>query len=435
MQLTVNTVEFGSLDVHHITIVYGNPVASPAELIACDSDNDGKIIFDLNQAKSQISDENYSFSFYKTEQDAIDQVNELPAFYKSTTNNEVIWVRVSSVALCTTFTTITLKHSTNSLYQLQPEYICVDENPTLVYLTNYNVKIEELLNNSSIINIDYFASVADLDLNRNSISTLSVFDREVKIYAKVKVFGSVCDDVIELTFKPSTIPNIVIPDVIKCANESILITAPTGYTYQWHGLNGIDIEQPLDEKEIKVINPGTYTLVLTNEYGCQKSVLFTVSDYPPIEIVDIKVLDNNQIVVTANGNGIQYSLDGLNWQYENVFVNLQPGIYTVYIKSDKGCVLMRNNVVIFLWVNFLSPNSDSYNDVWKLDGLELFTDVEVQIYNRYGKILVDKTMNNENVVWDGTYNKKLQLSDSYWYIIKIPGYTNFTGSVLLKYKN
>lgn len=435
VKLTVNTVEFGALEVYYVAIVYDNPVASPAELLMCDSDQDGRIIFNLDDARNQISTEDYTFKYYRTELDAIDQVNELPALYESTTNNEVIWVRVSSVALCTTFTTITLKHSTNSFHQLRPEYICVDEVPVIVNLSNYNSRIEALLNPLSVLDITYFATIADLDLNRNPIPTLSVFDREVRAYAKVKVFGSVCDDVIELIFRPSTIPNIVIPDVIKCANESILITAPTGYTYQWQGLNGVDLEQNLNGNIISVINPGTYTLVLTNQHGCQKSVSFTVSDYPPIELVDIKVFDNNQIVVTANGNGIQYSLDGLNWQYENVFVNLQPGIYTVYIKSDKGCVLMRNNVVIFLWVNFLSPNSDSYNDVWKLNGLELYTNVEVQIYNRYGKILVDKTMNNENVVWDGKYNLKLQPSDSYWYTIKIPGHTTFTGSVLLKNKN
>ncbi|QTV04797.1 T9SS type B sorting domain-containing protein [Faecalibacter bovis] len=434
VQLTVNTVEFGTLEVHYVAVVYENPQVSPAELLMCDSDQDGKIIFDLTEANNQISEEIFSYKYYKTEQDAIDDVNEIPSVYESSMNNEVIWVRVSSAELCSTITTITLKHSTNTFHQLQPEFVCVDDLPITVNLSSYNNRIEELLNLSSILNITYFASISDLDGNRNPLTIISVFDQEVKVYAKVKVFGAVCDHVVELTFKPSIIPNYTIPDALKCANESVLITAPNGYTYQWQGLTGVDLEQSLNENTIAVINPGTYTLILTNENGCEKSISFTVSDYPPIEIIDVKVLDNNQIIIEANGEGLQYSLDGVNWQYENVFVNLQPGVYTVYVKSGNNCVVTYENVVIFLWVNFLSPNSDAMNDVWKLDGLELYTNVEVQIYNRYGKILVDKTMNNENVVWDGKYNLKLQPSDSYWYIIKIPNHSTFTGSVLLKNK-
>lgn len=435
VKLTIETIEFGTLEVFYVAIINPNPVVQPAELILCDSDQDGRIIFDLNQARNQISDENYLLKFYRTEEDAIEQVNELNPLFESTYNNEVVWVRASTEALCTAFTTITLKHSTNSFYQLEPEYICVDETPVTINLSNSNHRIEELLNTSSIVEIKYFESIVDLDANRNSITSTSIFDQEVTVYAKVKIFGAICDDVIELKFIPSTIPNIIIPDAIKCANEATVITAPDGYNYQWQGLSGVDLDQNLDQNSISIINPGTYTLVVTNEQGCQKSISFTVSDYPPIEVVDIKVFDNNKIVVTAIGDGLMYSLDGVNWQYENVFVNLSTGIYTVYIKSDKGCLVTRGNVVIFLWVNFLSPNSDAYNNVWKLNGLELYTDVEVQIYNRFGKILVDKTMNNENVVWDGKYNQKLQPSDSYWYIIKIPGHTTFTGSVLLKNKN
>lgn len=435
VKLTVNTVEFGMLEVFYVALVNDNPILSSAELLLCDSDQDGKITFDLNQARPQITTEDFILKFYKTEQDAIDEVNELNPSYQSSFNNEVIWVKAFSSVLCTSITTITLRHSNNSFYQLTPDYICVDDVPVSVNLSNYNNRIEEFLSTSSVLEITYYASINDLDANVNPISSISVFDQEVKVYAKVKVFGAVCDDVFELTLRPSIIPEYVIPDVEKCTNDSATITAPVGYTYQWQGLTGVDLDQNLESNRISIVNPGTYTLILTNENGCQKSFAFTVTDYPPIEVVDVKVFDNNQIVITAIGDGLMYSLDGTNWQYENVFVNLQPGNYTVYIKSNEGCVVTHQNVVIFLWVNFLSPNSDAFNNVWKLNGLELYTNVEVQIYNRYGKILVDKTMNNENVVWDGKYNQKLQPSDSYWYTIKIPGHTTFTGSVLLKNKN
>lgn len=438
VKLTIQTLEFGEVEVFYLAFVNPNPELNPAVLELCDSNQDGIIVFDLDQAQEQINPtETYDYSYHLTEEDALNNTNPLPSLYESTQNNEVIWVRATSASTCFNITTITLKHSISTYHILDDVVICIEnDEPKTLQLSAYNINIERLLGTSSIIGITYFASMSDLDANTNPITTINIHQQEVKVYAKAKIFGGLCDEIIELTFIPSQVPFFEIDDFEKCVGDRIEVIGPraSGYTYLWSGLTGEDLNQDLTQSTLTIQNAGTYTLTVTNTNGCSRSVSFTVADYPPVEIIEVKVNENSQIIITAIGDNLMYSLDGINWQYENVFVNLPAGTYNIYVRSSNGCITTYENVVIFKWVNFLSPNTDSYNDVWRLKGLELYTNVEVKIYNRYGKLIVDKILNNENIVWDGKYNLKLQPSDSYWYIIKIPGHTLFTGSVLLKNK-
>lgn len=438
IKLIVQTIEFGELEVYFVAVVNPLPVLQSATLEACDADLDGSLLFDLDSAQEQINaEEQYAYTYHLTEEEALENINPLPSLYESTVNNEIIYVRAVTETGCTGITTITLNHAQTTYHSLEPIVICIAyDQAEVLQLSNYNERIEALLGTSSVLHIQYFESIDDLEANRNSITTLRILNELKKVYAKVKLFGSLCDEVVELTFQPSEVPLFTIEDIEKCMGDRIEVSGPVheGYTYQWIGLTGEDANQELDHASVILQNPGRYTLVVTNENGCRRAIDFTVTDYPPVLITEVKVNDNRQIIITAEGEDLMYSIDGENWQYENVFVNLSEGIYTIYVRSGRGCITIHHNVVIFKWVNFLSPNTDSYNDVWRLKGLERYTDVHVQIFNRFGKLLVDKVMSNENEVWDGKYQLKIQPSDSYWYVIKIPGHTTFTGSVLLKNK-
>ena len=47
---------------------------------------------------------------------------------------------------------------------------------------------------------------------------------------------------------------------------------------------------------------------------------------------------NGSIVLNANEDGYQYSLDGINFQDDPVFDNLPAGMYTVYVEDASGCL-------------------------------------------------------------------------------------------------
>lgn len=56
--------------------------------------------------------------------------------------------------------------------------------------------------------------------------------------------------------------------------------------------------------------------------------------------------NNGAIDVTATGNGLSYSLDGSTWQTQNQFSNLAAGNYTIYIRSQEGCIVSGNPTTV-----------------------------------------------------------------------------------------
>jgi gliding motility-associated-like protein len=68
---------------------------------------------------------------------------------------------------------------------------------------------------------------------------------------------------------------------------------------------------------------------------------------------------------------------------------------------------------------FFTPNGDGINDTWniKWNNVSNYRIIEVNIYNRYGKIL--KKLTSFDNGWDGTYNGKLMPPNDYWVAIKL----------------
>ena len=434
VQLQINTAEYGVLNYEIELTVINNINLNEAVLEACDNDNDGEIWFDLTLAHPQITTlNNLQFAYFKTLEDAQANRNAIGSDYLSSIPNEIIYVKVINEAGCSNFTQITLQHHQPETLALDPITICVD-NEVNILLEDYNETIETYFTNQAITSIKYYLNQADLIANVNQVNSVIINTNQITVFANVEFVNQLCPTFVQLTFNPSSIPNFNLNDVLKCKEETAEIVAPIGYTYQWIGLRDEDLNQNLNQHSVFIKNEGNYALIITNENGCQRQVQFSVTNYPDVEVVDVTVDQTNSIIIHAIGEGLSYSVDGVNWQSENVIVGLSSGVYQVYIRTINGCIVMVGEAVIFKWTNFLSPNQDTYNDRWEISGLEKYNNVEVKIFNRYGKMLLNKILNNEKVIWDGRYNGKKQPSDSYWYMINIPGHIKYSGFLLLKNK-
>ena len=73
----------------------------------------------------------------------------------------------------------------------------------------------------------------------------------------------------------------------------------------------------------------------------------------------------------------------------------------------------------------ITPNNDGYNDSFELKGIEFFGSSEIQIFNRYGKLI--KSGEGSSFIWEGIYNGMDLPADDYWYRIKIEGFNDKTG--------
>ena len=79
--------------------------------------------------------------------------------------------------------------------------------------------------------------------------------------------------------------------------------------------------------------------------------------------------------------------------------------------------------------DFFSPNGDGVNDYWTIPELDLLTDSRVFIFDRFGRLLVEKT--GTAFRWDGLINNVPAPVDSYWYLVKLNEIETLRGNFTL----
>ena len=177
---------------------------------------------------------------------------------------------------------------------------------------------------------------------------------------------------------------------------------------------------------------GSYQIRLTNEFGCVTTKEIEILNSPTPIIEEIK-LNVDSLVIIAHGNGgdLEYSIDGINWQASNQFTGITKGqSYTVYVRENQCAVSSISDVVYLNLPNFISPNGDGINDIWKPIGVNTTLDVRIQIFNRYGNVVYQAEGANA-LNWNGLHNNKPLSSDSYWYLIE---YIDNQAVIKLKYQ-
>jgi len=202
-----------------------------------------------------------------------------------------------------------------------------------------------------------------------------------------------------------------------CNGNSIQLNAGTGFvSYNWSTNE--------NSQTISVNSPGIYTVILENNLNCTVTKTFTVvgSSIATIENIEITDFSNNnsaEIVVSGSGS-YEYSLDGINYQDEPLFTNLEPGEYTVYVNDKNGCGLTFETFYILDYPKFITPNGDGYNDIWQIKNLDKrgFENAKITIFGRYGNLI--KQINNPNDFWDGTLRGNNLPSQDYWFVLALP---------------
>jgi gliding motility-associated-like protein len=87
------------------------------------------------------------------------------------------------------------------------------------------------------------------------------------------------------------------------------------------------------------------------------------------------------------------------------------------VRSGQVFVCSENKMLPIIHEAF-SPNGDLVNDVWNIGNSELYPEMEVTIYNRWGQP-VWKSAKGYPVPWDGKSKGALLPVDSYHYVIDL----------------
>ncbi len=218
--------------------------------------------------------------------------------------------------------------------------------------------------------------------------------------------------------------------IMICDGDQFEFSAPEGFDYyQWKNQSGTIIS---NEATVVFTQEGTYTLMASiNGIPCPvyRNLMVSFSTTPVI--TEIKSTESSLTVYAIGDGPFEYSLDNIFWQSSNTFYNLQPGIYFIYVRDKEGCGTSAKQGAIMGVSNFISPNGDGRNDTWKIRALEAFPNTRLQIFDRYGKMFVDRILDGD-FEWDGKYNSQPLPSGSYWYILTLEKGEKLSGYISIR---
>jgi gliding motility-associated-like protein len=177
------------------------------------------------------------------------------------------------------------------------------------------------------------------------------------------------------------------------------------------------------------LGPGNYSITITDENGCEVHRDFEIVEPPPLTIDPVVTpatcptdMDGS-IILNLEGGTPPYAITWSDLASTEDRIGIDGGSYHVMVVDDRNCMVEADIEVPFTGrcieiPKVFTPNNDGYNDTWRLRYVELYPNVSVQIYTRWGK-LVYKSDQGYDSPWDGTDNGKSLPIDSYHYIIDL----------------
>lgn len=268
-------------------------------------------------------------------------------------------------------------------------------------------------------NVTYHLTQADADNGVNPLPDgYSNISNPQTIYARVEHKTiPLCYATTSFTIFAGLTPKLApVSAITLCEGFSKVLTADAGYAnYEW--------STGETTQSITVTEAGTYTVTVKNIYAnltCDASKDFVIIGSNKATIIKVDTSDwayyQNSVTVLATGLGnYLYSLDNINYQTSNVFSNLPSGSYTVYVKDDNGCGTVTAEFYLIDYPKYFTPNGDGYNDTWHVNFSSFESDLSVDIFDRYGKLLT--RLKGGEAGWDGTYNGNPLPATDYWFVV------------------
>jgi gliding motility-associated-like protein len=232
-------------------------------------------------------------------------------------------------------------------------------------------------------------------------------------------------------YSESTIKEISVDlgtDQSICPGDKVTITADTRNvsTIDWfkqgHSMTQTGrtiVEYPIEDTRYSVnVSQGGIT--------CYDADAINIRIVSAPEILNILIPDDDsktvRFIVDGGSTPYEYSIDYPNsYRYSDISDRLQIGIHTVYVRDNNGCITSGTFEIsepVLEFPPYFSPDGDGNNDTWKIKGIEAYDKIDLVIYDRFGKELVNITNPLES--WDGIYLNNLLPSTDYWYVLHIP---------------
>lgn len=412
-----------------------------AEYSECDNDGDGQVQFDLDAIADDLAegDNTLEITFYSTEEDATNDTNNNIISSPYTVNiadaPATVYAQIKDAnGNIEEIVNVTLSIYAGVTGAQNVSYETCDvgnDGSEVVDLTSFNV-----IANPGNYTISYYEEEQDaIDGNAAFIPDPSNYETgTTTVYVRIENENG-CFAIAEINIEISGLEVDLGDDFSMCEGEFTLtangdFSGFTDVTYTWRRNGGILDGETSNTLVIDQI--GQYSVTVNTAEGCSGSDTVNVIQGEAPTITAITV-GTDFVIVDATGGATpyQYSVTGVVWQDSNQFNNLQPGIYTMYVRSGEGCITSQQFAVLFIPTMF-TPNGDSINDTWNIPGMEIYPGSDVVIYDRQGRLVYQSELSS-SVIWNGFFmNGQKAPTQDYWYIINVTDGRKFTGHITVK---
>jgi len=214
-------------------------------------------------------------------------------------------------------------------------------------------------------------------------------------------------------------------DNVKCAGGSDgdilvdVIGGNGGYTYSWS--NGATTQDVLN------VPVGIYSFMVTDAKNCKDSLHVQIFQPLPVsatfDLIPVSCKDQYDgiAIVHAKGGTGNYEYLWSTNEMTATISNLPTASYKIHISDVLGCIfdttvfVDKSSEFCVYPPNAFTPNGDDYNDTWMIDNLEVYPDLELQVFNKWGNLVYKRTGLYEP--WDGKISGSTAPSDTYYYIM------------------
>lgn len=390
-----------------------------ADYEICDTNDDTYNLSDINTAFTPVT-EGISFSYFLSNDDAYQNINEVGPVYNYQTNSDQLFVRVSDdTTLCFRVHPFNLVVNPTPIATQPNDMSACDDDYDGYQTFDFSTQNTAILNGQapSEFSVTYYDNYMSAELGIEPLGDVSSVPNNVTIYARVQNNSTGCFDITQFGIIVYPKPIVDIPDQVICLeNLPLVVSADTGDpndTYLW--------STGETTSEIIIPEVGSYWVSVTSEYGCETTDDFNVdiSEVATIEFTEtIDFSDPNNITIEVSGIGdYQYILDDGFPQDSNVFENVSLGYHTITVFDAKGCSSVSQEVVVIDAPKYFTPNNDGQHDNWHISGVETLPGTVVYIFDRFGKLI--KQIGSNTPGWNGTYNGNNMPSSDYWFVAEV----------------
>ena len=417
-------------------VAYPLPDLPPNQTLSqCDNDNDGFSVFNLQNIKDYTDDVNndYTYTFYNSMTDLMTETNQIQNYqqYNNTTNPEEIFVKIVSSKGCVTRTSFLLVNNQTNTLPISPIYVCESSDDVLnnfegkfnLGAKEDNIRIEFGIPQN--FNISFYSNLIDAETKINPLDRYFV-SSSIVIWIRIEDNSNNCFGVMPFNAIVNSNIDLQLDDLYTICDASvqppiILDGGSSNTTWLWKNDSGNVISH---SRFFELSDEGRYSVTVTkheNGLNCSFTKDFEVLKASTPEFLNVEASDGVINVEIMGNSEYEFSLDGINFfgsGNDYIFTGVRSGLNTVYVRDKFRCEGgIQTNVYMMSIPNYFTPNNDGFNDYWKINGLttEFYSQAEIIIFDRYGKIIHSMDMRMNEFGWSGISDEKLLPATDYWY--------------------